>query len=47
MANNHNNFLLQWLNEDLPLNNNEVTDEELSDDGDTIIAEGKDFFFVQ
>lgn len=43
LANNHKNSLLQWLNKDLPLNNNEVTDEELSDDKFTIIAGDKEF----
>lgn len=45
MANNHKKSLLQWLNEDLLLNNNEVIDEELSNDKDIIIARGKDSLF--
>lgn len=45
MANNHNDSLLWWLNEDLLLNNNKYTDEELLDIEDTTIAEGKNFLF--
>jgi len=29
MANNYDDVLLKWLNENLPLDNNEITDEEI------------------
>lgn len=45
MANTNVDLLHQWLNEELPLDNNEITDEELSDDEDRNITKGKDFFF--
>jgi len=45
MTNNNDDLLLQWLNEEIPLDNNEITDEELSDDEDNI-TKGKDFFSV-
>lgn len=45
MTINNDDLLLQWLNEEIPLDNNEITDEELSDDEDNI-TKGKDFFSV-
>ncbi|KAL4127516.1 hypothetical protein QTP88_011683 [Uroleucon formosanum] len=36
---------ISWLNEEIPLDNNEITDEEFSDDEDNI-TKGKDLFSV-
>ncbi|KAL4098545.1 hypothetical protein QTP88_023133 [Uroleucon formosanum] len=40
MTNNNDDLLLQWLNEEIPLDNNEITDDEDN------ITKGKDLFSV-